>query len=160
MAAELSGRLVDVKIREVLQWVRHSRRTGSLLLSADDCRASVEFHQGNIVRAATSEGYTDLGTILVDGGALSTDELKKATRLQKRRKVSMPLGRLLIEKKMISGEQLNHAMRQQIDQVIEGLLTLGEGRFEFQATEVALDTLTQKTSDVVLEADVRRKRQI
>ena len=72
----------------------------------------------------------------------------------------MPLGRLLIEKKMISGEQLNHAMRQQIDQVIEGLLTLGEGRFEFQATEVALDTLTQKTSDVVLEADVRRKRQI
>lgn len=160
MAAELSGRLVDVKIREVLQWVRHSRRTGSLLLTADDCRASVEFHQGNIVCAATSEGFTNLGTILVDEGALSAVDLKKAARLQKRRKVSMPLGRLLTEKKMISDEQLNHAMRQQIDQVIQGLLTLGEGRFEFQATEVALDTLTQKTSDVVLEADVRSNRLI
>lgn len=151
------GKIEGFRLREVLQLLRLSRRTGSLFLHGHRS-GRVDFHEGRILRATVSSPYADIGTILMHRGGLKNKQLKKAVRAQKGPQKGMPLGRILVSLGFVTDQQLRDAMREQVDQVIQDLLEVDEGDFHFRASSSDEDDVTQDVSDVLLEADMRRMR--
>jgi hypothetical protein len=156
MASEISGRIQDISVRALLKWIRHSARTGMLLLKEGFSDGAVEFLNGEIVSARTGAGFRDIGTILLENKVISTAQLLEAADLQRRAASHVPLGRTLIGMGWAGETDIRQAMRIQVDQVIESLLALRKGCFEFHAAQGSTDNITQNVSEVIREADVRR----
>ncbi len=143
-------------MRTLLKWIRHSTRTGRLLLTEGSADSAIDFLDGEIVSAQTGAGFSDLGTILLESKVISIEQLLQAVDLQRRSRNPAPLGRTLIKMGCATTTDIRKAMRLQVDQVIEPLLALTQGCFKFHAAPDGADDITQNVSDVVREADVRR----
>jgi hypothetical protein len=109
---DLRGRIELFTVANIFQLLHLSQATGKLVLTGGGQRARVYFHQGNLIYARTDAeterlgeylvrtGVLDsaqlegakmraemakgrrIGTILVEGGSLSSEELKEAVRSQ------------------------------------------------------------------------------
>jgi hypothetical protein len=156
MACELSGRIQDIPVRKLLKWIRHSTRTGVLLLKEGLPDGAVEFLDGEIVSARSGAGFRDIGTILLENKVINIEQLLQAADRQRRAERPAPLGRTLMEMGCAEETDIQKAMRLQVDQVIESLLALNKGCFEFHAARTSRDDITQNVSEVIREADVRR----
>ena len=156
MGCELSGRIQDIPVRALLKWIRSSSRTGRLLLARKRDRGCIDFLQGEIVSARTDAGYPDIGTILLENNTIGLEQLQQAADRQRKAERPAPLGRTLMEMGWATEADIRKAMRQQVDQVIESLLALTWGCFEFHAARAGADNITQSVSEVLREADVRK----
>ena len=156
MAFELSGRIQDISVRALLKWIRHSTRTGMLILKEGFSDGAVEFLEGEIVSARTGAGFRDIGTILLENRVIDNEQLLSAADRQRQADSPVPLGRTLIEMGCASEGDIQRAMRMQVDQVIESLLALRKGCFEFHAAPGSTDDITQDVAEVLREAEVRR----
>ncbi len=156
MTCEVSGKIENIPVRTLLKWIRHSSRTGILVLDETDASGAIEFLDGEIVSARTGAGFTDIGTILLENKVINAELLKQATDRQRRADNPSPLGRTLMEMGCATKADIRQAMRLQVDQVLEALLALTNGCFEFHAAAGSADDITQNVSEVLREADVRR----
>ncbi len=155
MAGELTGRIQDISVRSLLTWVRHSRKTGTLSFRNSVHQGWIEFRNGEIVSARSSVAYEDLGTILLNNKIITHEQLAEGALEQRDADNPLPLGRTLITLGYASVKDVREAMRKQVDQVIQDLLTLGEGVFEFEAKCTYADNITQNVSDVLMAVDTR-----
>ena len=78
MTCEGSGKIEDIPVRTLLKWIRHSSRTGILVLDETDASGAIEFLDGEIVSARTGAGFTDIGTILLENKVINAELLKSA----------------------------------------------------------------------------------
>ena len=143
-------------MRTLLKWIRRSARTGLLLFLEGHADGAIEFLGGEIVSARNGSGFSDIGTILLENKVITREQLLQAADRQRRTANPAPLGRTLMEMGCAGEADIRTAMRLQVDQVIESLLALRKGCFEFHAGTGSTDDITQNVSEVLREADVRR----
>ncbi len=128
--ATLEGRLGDVAISDLLQFLALSRRTGRIDITRRDERAVIVVREGRLLFAATGSPKETLGHMLLARNLVAPDDLEAA--LQHHRVTPQGhLGSILVERGLLSGESLEDLISEQIEEVLAEILLWPSGRFAF-----------------------------
>src|SRR5919106_3929959 len=109
----LAGNLEAFALPEVFVLLSRSRVSGALRLNRDSGDASVFFRDGQVYDAASSLSRDFIGQRLVDAKLITQGQLLRILDEQKRSGRSR-VGDLVIKKGMLSSDQLEGFIRQQI----------------------------------------------
>jgi len=142
---------------DLLQWVAHSRKTGTLALEGNPYNKKIYFRDGLVVAASSEDPKEFLGYFLVGWGFLGEEELQELLDMQDQ--YGTLLGELLVIVGRVSREDLIHILQVKTEETIYELFLWDEGDFrflenilpakKFQPLNIAVDML-------ILEG-VRRK---
>ena len=126
----ISGRLDDVRVGEVLQFIQLGSRSGTLVLQTEGVEAQVEFRQGRI-SSARSTSSLRLGELLVERGFIRQETLLAAVDLQRDEGQRRVLGEVLVAMGAISREVLVEAACEHVQGTILEILGWSQGTFSF-----------------------------
>ena len=140
----LAGNLGAVALADVLMLLDRQGQTGVLSVTSGETRLRLHLRAGRL-DLATAEGVTEeflLGRFLVRAGALDTPTLLGGLDARRARRTAddqlPPLGRFLVDRGLISSEDLARALSLQTAALLYETLRWHEGRFVFERTgEVA-----------------------
>jgi hypothetical protein len=127
----VSGIIERDELATALRLVSRGRGTGVLVASTAYANASVAFRDGEILRAGSSAGPT-LGDVLVEAGAVSREKLDAALWVQRQDKVWRPLGRVLLDVRLVPLSVVEAAVEAQITRVLDAILRWDRGTFRFE----------------------------
>ena len=144
----LAGKLEDVPLADVMQFIHLGRRTGTLSLQRSGEQAEINFHRGAIV-GARSPSSRRLGELLLDEGILDRETLAAALREQAMEVEPRSLGQILLARDTVSVDEVRDAIRSQIEKTIYELVTWAHGSFVFE-----LDTLKPVDDVAVYPGDL------
>jgi hypothetical protein len=157
-SAGLSGRIEGFPVREVFRLICLSSRTGTLRLRSGDRNGRVDFDDGNIIRASTSEGYGNLGVVLLKHGKIRPESLEEVVEAQRKGEKHVPVGTLLVRAGHITRVDLEEALREQVQEVVTHLIRWQTGTFSFVGTlSPATDDIALDVSAVLLEAGINTR---
>jgi curved DNA-binding protein CbpA len=126
-----AGDLSETSAAELVAAIFRSRASGTLALegpAGEDVR--VFFRAGAMCGCAYFSGFQTLAQVLLANewlGALEIDETRVAADAQKKRH-----GQLLVERGLLTPEELNGALATQHQQNLAALLVLDKGRYEWR----------------------------
>src|SRR5215212_9260238 len=109
----LAGKLEDVPLADVMQFIHLGRRTGTLSLQRGAEQAEITFHKGAIV-GARSAASRRIGELLVEEGILQPAALAEALRQQAAAPGRQTLGQLLLSRGTVSVDEVRDVIRAQI----------------------------------------------
>jgi hypothetical protein len=144
----LAGKLEDVPLADVMQFIHLGRRTGTLTLERGSGKAEVNFHRGAIV-GAWSPSSRRLGELLLEEGILDRTSLERALELQGSEQPRRSLGQILLASGMLEVGAVRDAVRAQIERTIYELVTWSNGSFVFE-----LDTLKPVDDIAIFPGDL------
>ncbi len=130
----ISGRLDDVRVGEVLQFIQLGSRSGTLVLQADGAEAEVEFREGRISSARTGTSLR-LGELLAEKGLIRWKTLLAAIDLQRDEGHTRVLGEVLVGMGAITREALVDAACEHVQVTILEILGWSQGTFSFGLNE-------------------------
>ena len=158
----ISGRLDDVSIAEVMQFIHLGKRSGVLYVEGAG-KAEVHFNGGRIV-AAHGERIHRLGELLVRNRIIDPHTLLQAIERQRAEPEHRVLGEVLLDMGAVSRDELSRALQVHIQDTIQEILGWRLGTFRFEIGEVRpirgferslgqlLPSLNLNTQRVLLEA--------
>jgi hypothetical protein len=150
----LNGKLEDVPLADVMQFVHLGRRTGTLSLVRGSQEAEIGFHRGQIV-SAWAPGSKRLGDLLVAHRLLDAETLTEIVRLQTSEHPQRSLGQVLISSGTLTFDQIRQVIEEQIEQSIYELVTWTSGSFEFALDELKpIDEIAMYPGDVIPKLDL------
>lgn len=150
----LNGKLEDVSLADVMQFIHLGRRTGTLSLTRGQHEAEIGFHRGQIV-SAWSPGSKRLGDLLVAKSLLDDEQLKQLLRRQSAEQPRKSLGQLLVQASVLSFDQIRKAVEEQIESTIFQLVSWTAGSFEFALDELKpIDDIAMYPGDVLPKLDL------
>ncbi|MCH9647513.1 MAG: DUF4388 domain-containing protein [Deltaproteobacteria bacterium] len=127
---EFSGRLVAFPPSELLQWAHNERRTGALVFRRSRRQKRVYFRNGSVVACLSDDPADYYGQHLLLNGYLNeaqlVDALSYCTRSGKR------LGLALTELGLLTEDQVQETLSQQISDSVCGLFLWNHGVFYFE----------------------------
>jgi hypothetical protein len=126
----IEGSLRDVPLTDVVQVVAAGRKDGVLRVERGERRAQVWFDRGRL-RAATLEGGTHLGEVLVRLDLLDVDEVQTLLAEQAADVHRSPLGAAAVRRGWIDRADLKRALERHIVEVLGVLLGWRDGHFVF-----------------------------
>jgi hypothetical protein len=126
----IEGSLRDVTLTDVVQVVAAGRKDGVLRVEHGERRAQVWFDRGRL-RAATLEGGTHLGEMLVRLDLLDVDEVQTLLAEQAEGATRVPLGAAAVMHGWIDRADLKRALERHIVEIMGVLLGWRDGRFVF-----------------------------
>lgn len=144
----LKGKLEDMPVVDVLQFIYASRRNGTLHLESRDRRGFVVFRDGNIAQASTNAAENNLGNILLSRGLIEEADLAQAVEAQRSDYDDMPLGRVLAETGLLSEEEVKAAVEAQIEGAVRDFVLWLDGDFVFE-----LGTAAEPADDVAVPVE-------
>jgi len=127
----------DLDPAELLLVVSMTRKTGRLSATSDDQKILLAFRKGSIVHATSPAVRERLGSILVDRGVISEDNLLRALERQGQQLEPKLLGTVLVEMGLASPAAIQQAVLFQYEAVIRQLLAWDRGDMTFQVADVA-----------------------
>jgi hypothetical protein len=160
----LVGRLEDIELPELIQFLANNRKTGRLTLSRRDGHGVVLMRAGRIIYAVSNSVHETLGNLLVCRGLISEEVLLEALEHQHWGREAKRLGEILVEMGKLREEALEEVMKDQTRAVIQELFGWTAGFFKFESLDIpdrgeievdARDFLLMKgvnTDEVLLEA--------
>src|SRR5918994_3817362 len=125
----LSGTLDDFSLPDVFRLVSLARKTGRLDVERKAGDGRVYFREGEVYYAESSLSREPLGQKLIRAGALTEGQLRKA--LDEHSESGKRVGDILVGSGIVSVEQIQTAVEQQIEDSIFGLLRWELGEFEW-----------------------------
>jgi tetratricopeptide (TPR) repeat protein len=150
----MKGSLTEGLLPEVLRQLYVGRRTGYLHFTRQGERRSIYFRAGHIVHGDTNVKEERLGETLVQQGALSGADLKRATGFVLRDKKR--LGAVLVELGILDRDRLEDALAIHVEEILRKVFSWSEGDYEFEEKEDAgLEpgmSLRLSTGEMILEA--------
>ncbi len=150
----LSGKLEDVPLADVMQFIHLGRRTGNLTLSRGTQEAEIGFHRGQIV-SAWAPGSKRLGDLLVSQRCIESAVLAEMLRVQGSEQPRRSLGQVLISSGTLEFEQIRKVVEEQIESSIYELVTWTSGSFEFALDELKpIDEMAMYPGDVIPKLDL------
>ncbi|MEM7583879.1 MAG: DUF4388 domain-containing protein [Acidobacteriota bacterium] len=150
----LNGKLEDVSLADVMQFVHLGRRTGTLSLTRGNQEAEIGFHRGQIV-SAWAPGSRRLGELLVERGRVEPEAMAELLRLQASEQPRRSLGQVLIGSGTLEFDDIRKVIEQQIEQSIYELVTWSTGSFEFALDELKpIDDIAMYPGDVIPKLDL------
>lgn len=144
----LSGSLSTMGLADLLQWLGHSQKTGTLLITGTEVEKSILLRDGFIIATSSNDPREYLGQFLVNYGYISEEELRKAMDVQ--REFNMLLGQILIMIDAISEPELQKLMRIKAEESLYEVFMWDEGDFNF------IEDCLPDTKFIPLQIDVTR----
>jgi hypothetical protein len=132
----IRGALRDVPLADVVQVVSAGRKDGILRVERGDRRAQLWFDRGRL-RAASLDGGTHLGEVLVRLDLLDVDEVQALLAEQAAGQGQPALGAAAVARGWIDKADLKRALERHIVEVLGVLVGWRDGRFEFSEGEPA-----------------------
>lgn len=145
----LNGKLEDVSLADVMQFIHLGRRTGTLSLTRGVEEAEIGFHRGQIV-SAWGPGSVRLGELLGRQGLLPPAKIGEILRLQASEQPRRSLGQILVQQGLLDFEQVRAVIEDQIQACVYDLVTWTSGSFEFSLDELKpIDDIAMYPGDVI-----------
>lgn len=152
----LEGNLETFYLSSLFQLLSNDKKTGRLRISHDDDVVTVNFSEGTIVFATSTDNEKHLGNLMRSEGVIGDMELENYLLIARNRKKR--LGEVLVEECYISKEELTHFIRMQAENILFSIFLWPNGKFRFEDCPVSFseETDTQfDTMDLILEASRR-----
>jgi hypothetical protein len=130
----ISGNLKTMEAAELLQWLAHTGKTGTLVVSNGRNEKKIFFDHGAVTMTASSDPKEYLGHFLVSHGLIDELALAKAMEMQTSNK--MMLGKILVTNGAITEEALAEMLRLKLEESVYAIFTWSEGEFNFLDGEV------------------------
>ncbi len=130
---ELEGNLGAFQLPDILKFLSMGAMSGKLTLSGDRRTISLKFKDGRLVGSASPGRMLRLGDVLVTSGLLRRRELDDVLDHQ-REELRGPamLGDMLIQRQLVSAEQVSQALALQIKEELWEALSWDSGSFKFE----------------------------
>jgi len=154
--SELTGKIESIYLSSILQLLCNDKKTGVLRVRNSENEVRIYLQEGDIVYSMGSEKTNRLGYILRSKGLIHEQELWKCLQIAREEKQS--LGKVLVNKDLISLENLETLTRWKVEQSLFNLFMWEDGEFEYNETTLKLDEhiLTKlNTMETILEASQR-----
>jgi hypothetical protein len=160
-----AGNLGSLFMEDVFSYVLSGIRSGQLIVQHGPLRRTVTFRDGQVIFATSTERYERLGTVLVQLGTITSEQLTLAiAQVTPTRRI----GQVLTTEGMVSEANLYNAMTFLVREVVLNLFEMMEGSFLFLEHQAPLSDvvkLPERTRDLVIqgikrgEATTRLRRQ-
>lgn len=125
----IAGNLATMELTELLQWLSHGNKNGTLIVNNGVVEKRIYFKNGRIFSSSSTDPKEYLGHFLVSYGFISEVELSKAVEMQESNK--MLLGKILVTIGAISEPDLQRLLRLKTEESIYDLFSWDEGEFRF-----------------------------
>ncbi len=159
MTDRLDGYLEDLGIRDILQILSLSKKSGTLRLECQGHAGQVVFHAGQIIRASSSETPLELGQMLIAAGLISDQQLEEALRYQQAPGCHRPLGDLLRELYQVPAATIEEIVAKQIEKIVISFFSWRKGRFHFKLEEPqSFGSAQLNPLDIMLETGLSPQR--
>ncbi|MEJ2200224.1 MAG: DUF4388 domain-containing protein [Desulfuromonadaceae bacterium] len=150
-AVTMAGSLGDIAVADLLSFFNMFRKTGVLSFCFAGGKKELFFQRGEIVFATSSLPEDDLGELLCALGKLERSVLQ---RMRIPGTASVVLGKLLVEKGVVSAKDLWQAARHQVEVIVYHLFALTQGSYYFQVRELEDEQhvrLSMSTQNLIME---------
>jgi hypothetical protein len=148
----LTGTLDDFDLRQVFRLLSIAHQTGKLSVAGPAGGGRIFFRDGLVYHAESDVRREGYGRKLVRGGKLTELELRRT--LEYCAAHGTGLGEALVTRGLVAREDLERALRQEIEEVVLSLFRNERGRFAFEGGEqVESDTVIQLPVESLLEED-------
>jgi hypothetical protein len=127
----LEGYLEDLNIKDLLQLLSLSKKSGTLTLRCDAGEGQVFFCDGQVIRAFSSQYREGLGQLLMLQKLVTQEQLEAALAYQQGLVDHRPLGRIFCEQLKISSEVIEGIVARQIEKIVFSFFAWNSGRFSF-----------------------------
>ncbi|NLC71365.1 MAG: DUF4388 domain-containing protein [Desulfuromonadaceae bacterium] len=147
----MAGFLGELAVGDLLSFFNMFRKTGVLRFNLPRGKKEIFFQMGEIVLATSTFPDDDLGEVLYSLGRVDREALEN-TRNFSTSQVS--LGKILVERGMISAKDLWQATRYQVENILYGLFQVAEGSFSFLSKSLLEDEmvrLSMSTQNLIME---------
>jgi hypothetical protein len=155
----LTGTLDDFDLRDVFRLLSFAHKTGKLSVAGPAGGGRIYFRRGRVYHAESDALREGFGRKLVNAGKLTELELRRT--LEYCAAHGTGLGDALVTRGLVAPEDLEAALRQEIEEVVLGLFHNDRGSFAFEDDELAdSDTVIQLHVESLIEEDfdiVRRQ---
>jgi tetratricopeptide (TPR) repeat protein len=141
--AVFTGDLQLLAVPDLLEFLKSSRRTGTLVITSERGIGAVHMRDGRITGAA-SPGSRNMGDLLIEMGRVNEEQLREAAAYQRAEGKEKLLGTILVERGLVDTAALEGALVRQIKGAITELVEWTAGRFAFEP-----DKQRQRESDDV-----------
>lgn len=150
----LNGKLEDVSLSDVMQFIHLGRRTGTLSLSRGREEAEIGFHRGQIV-SAWAPGSRRLATLMVERELVESEKMSELIRAQSSELPRRSLGQILVSSGILQFDTIREAIEEQIEQTVYELVRWTTGSFEFALDELKpVDDIAMYPGDVIPKLNV------
>ena len=150
----LNGKLEDVSLSDVMQFIHLGRRTGTLSLVRGAEEAEIGFHRGQIV-SAWAPGSKRLATLLVEKGLVGAQKMSELVRAQSAELPRRSLGQVLVGSGTLEFDLIRKTIEEQIEKTIFDLVKWVTGSFEFALDELKpIDDIAMYPGDVIPKLNV------
>jgi hypothetical protein len=151
----LKGSLEGFGLAELFRLLSQTKKTGRLDVTRSAGKGQIYFREGTVYHATSSLSTMPLGRRLVDLGALTERRLAQA--LDQHAVTGERVGDILLQGRAVAEEQLEVAVRLQIEDAVFDLMRWDRGEFSWQpgvaiATEVPVAFLVE---ELIVEASRR-----
>jgi len=147
----MAGSLGDVTMTDLLSFCNMFRKSGAILFTLKGGVKELFFVDGEIVFASSTFPQEALPEVLYDLGKINQATLKKIKEVGK---AAGPVGKLLVEKEIITPKDLWLASRQQVEAIIYSLFTFQDGDFCLRDQRIEDDRivrLSMNTQNLIME---------
>ena len=151
----LKGTLDDFTLPDIFRLMSLAKKTGRMDVSRGAGSGRVFFNEGDVYYAESSLSREPLGQKLIRARALTESQLNKA--LDMHSQTGKRVGDILIESGMVTAEQIEHAVAQQIEDAIFDLLRWDLGEFTWEAgAELEVEVpISVSVENLIMEASRR-----
>ena len=151
---DLQGSIENFSLPEILQLVATTRKTGTLAIQNQSAIVMVYFRDGHITYAYGPQQTYHIGQLLKELEVLTAQQLEDAVKIQAESETSARLGEILIDQNYISRNDLEAAVKTQIEELLYSLLSWQTGSFKFYENQLPTEeeiTVRLSVENVILE---------
>lgn len=146
-----AGALQAGAIADLLSFFNMFRKTGILHVALDGGSKALYFQQGEVVFATSSFAAEELTEVLFSLGKI---EKEAVPEVQQQVDATRPLGKVLVERGLVTPRDLWLAVRSQVENIVYNLFAAGEGSFYFEDKPVEQEQilrLSMSTQNMIME---------
>lgn len=131
----LQGDFSTLGLPEVLQIIGGQRKTGMLTVVATDAERTIYFNSGCVVLTQEQHDRYLLDRYFMDADPRDNPQLKSL--LEQRRQSGAPLGRIMVERGILTEDELQNELRRQTEDQFYSLFHWIEGAFNFIEVDIS-----------------------
>ncbi len=128
--AVLAGDLGHMQPSDLLNFLHQGRRTGVLFTRSDAVERAIVFVEGNVGWACSTSPGEGLGELVARMGIADPARVRALAASQGDRQ-QRGLGKLLVDRGLLTAEEMGRAFRHQVTEIFLGLLVACSGSFVF-----------------------------
>jgi Domain of unknown function (DUF4388) len=154
----LYGSIQEIPTFDVFRMIGETGKTGVLRASREEQTSRVMFRDGSVLHAENTASRQGFGRKLITAGFITEEQLSRA--MDHCASSGEDLGSELVGRSLVTRDQLDWALRQEIEDAVEDLLSWREGEFWFEADEVDENGFDGVIVRTLLQDHARRRDEL